>query len=404
MTTEHVFYIISVMKVMCILLPHFFLRCEIARNPQIKGYSPVVVRETGSQKLVLDYSPELADLQPDMELQQALSRHADIRIIHADIPYYWHIYNQILDILETKSPLVEGSEPGLVYIGMDGMQFIYPDDTDFVNAVRDSLPDGFAVQIGIGQSKFIAYLAARQSPQDSDYRTLSGDISSYLKELPCDVLPVSPRSLKKLCTFGIKTLGQITALPPGPLQAQFGLEGMRIWKLAGGRDETPLYPRALEEAIAEDTTLTWVTTSIEAILSTVESLLVKALSNNLQGRGITCLTLWTQGQDSRHWEKTVNYKEPAMDVRSAMPRIKYFLENYPQPGPVEQVGIRITRLGYGITRQKSIFSGTRAKDHLMEDIKQLDLRLGDNQVFQVKEIEPWSRIPERRYALSPLNR
>jgi len=51
------------MKVMCILLPHFFLRCEIARNPQIKGYSPVVVRETGSQKLVLDYSPELADLQ-----------------------------------------------------------------------------------------------------------------------------------------------------------------------------------------------------------------------------------------------------------------------------------------------------------------------------------------------------
>ena len=93
-----------------------------------------------------------------------------------------------------------------------------------------------------------------------------------------------------------------------------------------------------------------------------------------------------------------------MDVRSAMPRIKYFLENYPQPGPVEQVGIRITRLGYGITRQKSIFSGTRAKDHLMEDIKQLDLRLGDNQVFQVKEIEPWSRIPERRYALSPLNR
>jgi len=75
-----------------------------------------------------------------MELQQALSRHADIRIIHADIPYYWHIYNQILDILETKSPLVEGSEPGLVYIGMDGMQFIYPDDTDLLTPSATAFP------------------------------------------------------------------------------------------------------------------------------------------------------------------------------------------------------------------------------------------------------------------------
>jgi DNA polymerase-4 len=364
----------------------------------------VVVRESGSQKMVLDYSPGLADLQPEMELQQALSRHDDVRIIHADIPYYCHSYNRILDTLETKSPVVEGPEPGLVYIGMDGMQLIYPDDNDFVNALRGAIPGDFETQIGIGQSKFLARLAARRNSPNSGFQTLSGDVASYLKDLPCDVLPISLRSLKKLQIFGIRTLGQITALPPGPLQAQFGPEGVRIWELAGGRDETPLFPRSLEQAIEADTTLTWVTTSVEALLSTVESLLVKAMSTDLHGRGITCLILWTQGQDSRHWEKTVNYKEPALDVRSALPRIKYFLENYPQPGPVEQVGIKITRLGYGIARQKSIFSETRAKDHLMEDIKQLDLRLGDNQVFQVKEIEPWSRIPERRYALSPLNR
>jgi DNA polymerase IV len=392
------------MKVLCVILPNFSLRCETSRNPQIKGYRLVVVREIGSQKLVLDYSPEMTDLQPGMELQQALSRHDDICIIQADIPYYRHIYNNILDLLETKSPIIEGTEPGLAYIGMDGMQLIYPDDNDFVNAVREAIPGGFITQIGIGQSKFLAYLAARQSLPDSGFRTLSGDIASHLKDLSCDVLPISSHILKKLRAFGIRTLGQITALPPGPLQSQFGPEGMRIWKLAGGWDEMPLYPRSLEQAIEADTTLTWVTMSVEAPLSTVESLLVKIFSADLHGRGITCLILWTQGQDSRHWEKTVNYKEPAMDVRSAIPRIKYFLENYPQPGPVEQIGIKITRLGYGIARQKSIFSETRARDHLLEDIKQLDLRLGDNQVFQVKEIEPWSRIPERRYALSPLNR
>ena len=93
-----------------------------------------------------------------------------------------------------------------------------------------------------------------------------------------------------------------------------------------------------------------------------------------------------------------------MDVRSAVSRIKRILENYPQPGPVEQAGIKITGLGYPRGRQKSLFREVRAKDHLAEDIKQLELKLGNPQVYTVKEVEPWSRIPERRYALTPTNR
>jgi DNA polymerase IV len=392
------------MKVLCILLPHFPLRCEISRNPQLKESASVVVRESGSQKLVIDYSPELSDFDMSMDLQQVLARHDDIRIVHADLPFYGVSFDRILDALEMRSPVVEGPEPGLAYIGMDGMQLIYKSDNDFVRAVREVIPGDFVTRLGIGCSKFLAYLAARPCPEDNGFQVLCDDVTSYLKDLPCEVLPVSSRSLKKLRGFGIRSLGQITALSPGPLQAQFGPEGLRIWKLAGGRDDTPLYPRSLAEIIEEDITLNWVTTSVAALTSTVESLLAKAMtSKDFHSRGIACLVLWTKGGDSRHWEKTVNFKEPAMDVRSAIPRIRYFFENYPQPGPVEQVGIRITRLGYGIARQKSIFTEIRSRDHLMEDIRQLDLRLGDHQVYQVKEIEPWSRIPERRYAMAPLN-
>ncbi len=89
-----------------------------------------------------------------------------------------------------------------------------------------------------------------------------------------------------------------------------------------------------------------------------------------------------------------------MDLKSVVSRIKPFLENYPQPGPVERVGIKITGLGYRSGRQKSLFSEVRARDHLLDDIKQLEFRLGRPQVFKIKEVEPWSRIPERRYALA----
>ena len=393
------------MKLLCALLPHFPLRCEISRNPQVKRHASVVVQKSGSQKTVLDYSPELTGLRAGMELQEALSRHGEIMIIQADTPYYWSTFNSMLDDMELVSPVVEGVELGLVYLGMDGMQLIYKNDNDFVDAVRRTIPESFVIQVGIGQSKFLAYLAARQHSQDGGFRVLSGDIGTCLQDLPCDVLPISARSQKKLREFGLRTLGQIAGLPLGPVQSQFGPEGMRTWELARGHDDTPLYPRSLEKAIEEDTTLSWVTASIEAILSTLESLLVAAFAKkDLQSKGIACLTVWTRGQNARHWEKVVNFKEPAMDVKSVLPRIKYVLENYPQPGPVEQMGIKITRLSYGVGRQKSIFAEVRAKAHLLQDIKQLELRLRGPQVYEVKEIEPWSRIPERRYALAPLNR
>ncbi|HEY41451.1 MAG TPA: hypothetical protein G4O18_06290 [Dehalococcoidia bacterium] len=93
-----------------------------------------------------------------------------------------------------------------------------------------------------------------------------------------------------------------------------------------------------------------------------------------------------------------------MDTRKAIARIRRVMEDHPQPGPVEQVGIRVEGLGYPRGQQKSLFPEIRSKDHLWEDIKQLELRLGNPQVYRVKEVEPWSRIPERRYTLMPSDR
>jgi DNA polymerase-4/protein ImuB len=379
--------------------------CEALRNPAVKGRPAVVTHAVGSQKLVLDYSPGLDGLRPDMPLQQALSRHGEVVLVPADAPHYWSVFNEILDALEQKSPLVEGADLGYAYIGVDGLQLIYPDDSAILSAVRAAIPGDFASRMGIAGNKFLAYLAALYSPPGG-HRILTGDVDSFLGGLSCDVLPVSLKSRSRLHDFGMHTLGQVAALPPGPLQAQFGPEGKRIWELARGCDATPLYPRFMEAVIEESTALPSVTVSLEAILVAVEMLLSRVFARSgLEGRGIRSLTLWTRSWGAEHWERDVQFKEPVLDVSSAVSRIKRILESFPQPGPVEQVGIRLGRtgLGYPRGRQKSLFSEVRARGHLREDIKQLELRQGNPQVFKIKEVEPWSRIPERRYALTPTN-
>jgi DNA polymerase-4 len=410
------------MKFLCVLLPHFPLSCEIQRHAA-KARPSIILQakdEAGSQKVVLDYSPELERLHPGMALQTALSTYGAVDLVQADIPHYWSVFNQLLDKLAEKSPLVEGSELGCTYIGTDGLQLLYRTAEALVSAIRAVIPAVFKVQTGIAEGKFLSYLIARyagirtdasspdcaRTPQHNHQPAIpfAADIATFLKDLPCDVLPISDKSKGKLHDYGIRTLGQLSNLPPGPLLAQFGPEGKRILELASGYDATPLYPRSVEEIIEESSTLSSVTVSLTSILAAIESLFARTFARDiLKGRGIRSLMLWTRGWSGEHWERSLHFKEPAMDTRSIICRVRLILESYPQPGPVEQLGIRITGLGYSDGRQKSLFSEVRAKDHLMEDIRQLNLRLGDHQIFKVKEVEPWSRIPERRYALTPLN-
>jgi DNA polymerase IV len=392
------------MKFLCVLLPHFPLRCELLRNPSINGHGAVVTRASGAQKLVFDYSPELDGLQYDMPIQQALSRHGDAELVQADVPGYWRTFNDLLDRLEERSPLVEGEELGQVYLGVDGLQLIYPDDAALARAVREVVPDVFTPLIGIAEGKFPACLAARYSIAGG-YRVLGDDTGDFLSAMPCDVLPVPLKTRERLHSFGLHTLGQVSALPAGPLQAQFGPEGKRLAELAAGRDATPLNPRFAKEVIEESTTLLSVTASVEAILVTLENMLNHVFDRlGPRSLGIRGLSLWTRTWSADLWERAVRFKEPSMDTRSTIARLRRTLESYPQPGPVERLGLKITRLGYRRGRQRHLFSEVRAQANLMDDVRQLEMRLGGPQVYKMQEVEPWSRIPERRYALAPIGR
>ncbi len=391
------------MKLLCVLLPHFPLRCEVQQEPSLEGLPALVTYAMGSQRLVLDYSDGLEGLQRGMPLQQALALHGDARMVPADIPRYWEIFDRILDALEEKSPLVEGIDLGYAYLGLDGLQLIYPTDDALIDAVKEVIPAIFSARFGIAGGKFPAYLAALHSPPGGCL-TLTGDMQSFLKDLSCDVLPISLKSRKKLHDFGIRTLGEVAALPQGPVQAQFGPEGKRIWQLARGHDDTPLYPRSLEEVIEESAASPSAAGSLEAVLVTAETLLSRIFAGNrLKGKGIRNLIIWARIWGAGYWERSIQYKEPAADVKSALSRIKHILQNAPLPGPVEELGLKLTGLSGQRGRQGSLFSEVRARDHLLEDVRRLELRMGAPQVFRIKEVEPWSRIPERRRTLTPLS-
>jgi DNA polymerase IV len=391
------------MRILCLLLPHFSLNCEIQRDRELAGRPVAITFSEGAQKLVLDYAPQLKGLQRGMVLQQAISLYGDIEVTHADMPHYWSNFNGILDALELKSPLVEGTDLGEVYIGVDGLHLLYADDEKLVSAMREAIPDVFETRIGIARGKFPAHLCASQCLPGT-YKAAAASIGPEIQDISCDILPVSLKTRSRLHDFGLSTLGQLTGVSPAHLQAQFGPEGQLIWELANGQDDTPLYPRLSEQNFEDSTVLGAVTTSLDLLMLALESMLSRAfIKLSQRGMGIRRITMWTQSWISEHWEKEIRFKEPAMNTRTALLRIKQVIENELQPGPVEQLGIKITGTGRLHARQNSLISQIREREHLFDDIKQMEMRLGAPQLFKLKEVEPWSRIPERRHVLAPLS-
>ena len=171
------------MRILCIYIPHFPLNCEIQRHPELAGHKAAIVFAEGSQKLILDYASGLKCLQHGMPLQQALSMYGGMEILQADMQYYWSVFNRILDELELKSPLVEGLEPGNIYIGIDGMQLIYSTDEMLAKDVRETVPSAFESRIGIAEGKFAAFMAAFQS-RAGDISILNGMFPPFLSRCP----------------------------------------------------------------------------------------------------------------------------------------------------------------------------------------------------------------------------
>ncbi|MDX9986325.1 MAG: hypothetical protein RBR99_02530 [Dehalococcoidales bacterium] len=391
------------MKIFCILLPHFPFTCELIRKPAINKRPALVFNSNSSKRTLIDYSPGLEGLAPGMPLERAIALYGEAETISADLPHYRDMFEQILDCLQQVSPLVENGAEGIVYMGTSGLELLYPEKGDLAHAVRKAVSTEFEVRMGQAEGKFPAYLAATHS-RPGEFTNLIGNLTHSLAKIPVCQLPVSAKIRGKLVSFGLKTLGQVATLPAGALEAQFGPEGKTIHRLANGIDDSPLVPRLPREIITESLELESATSLVEVLLAGFECLLARmftALTTRVMGISRMDITIRTISGESRR--KSIFFKSPAMEIKTALKRLEHVMETWPQPGPAEQLGIRITGISCPLSRQKSLLPEVKSTDHLLGEISQLELKLGGPQLFKFKEAEPWSRIPERRHVLAPLN-
>ena len=388
------------MKIACVLITHLPVKAERRRRVDLRERPVIITKTRGSKQVALDSSSEAAGVIAGMPLQEALSRCKGATLLQADDPYYHAVFERVIDSLAQKSPLVEKAELGCAYVGLDGLGVVYGGEARLVASLLHAAPHDLDPRIGVARGRFPAYVAAVTGGVGGATR-VPDDVAGFLQGLTIDLLPIPWDKKARLHRFGLDTIGQLASLPLGPVQSQLGPEGKVAWDLANGNDPTPLLPYRREESVSESLTFPSPATTLYAVVPAIEMLLGRAFAHPLlRGRRARMVSMEGEVLRKPPWTKSLAFKEAVNSKERALPAIKGALETLELPGALENMRLTLSRITGESGVQAGLFSDIRRQEQLRETMRQLEVRLGVRPpIYRVKDVEPWSRVPERRQAL-----
>jgi DNA polymerase-4/protein ImuB len=306
--------------------------------------------------------------------------------------------------LEQRSPLVEQADLGCAYVGLDSLDEMYGGEARLITSLLQAAPHQFNPRVGVAAGNFPAYVAAVTSGGGQATK-VPQDIGKFLNGFSIDLLPLSWEDQQRLHGFGLHTLDQVDTLSVGSVQAQLGVPGRTAWQLARGTDPSPLVTHQREPVVSESLTFPAPTVTGQALLTGVETLLGRAFARpEVRGRYVRAAALEGRIWRRPPWSKQVVFKDAAGSPDRAFRVIKHALDSVTLPGPLEDLTLTLAGFTGEAGTQASLFTEVRRWEQLREMVRRLEVQLGGKPpIFQVREIEPWSRIPERRRALVPFD-
>lgn len=385
----------------CLAIPSLALQCEMVEHPGLAG-TPVALSDEGRVRVAdLTREARLHGVQAGMTLRDAVALCPGLSILEPRPALVARYADDLVEAMAAVSPLVEPAEPGIVFADMRGTEGLYPRIEDLGRAVFAGIPLRLSPQLGVAGHRFTALVAALRAEPAACVHVADQDMH-FLAPEPIGRLPLPVEDVGRLHLLGIDTCGQLAALPRHAVEAQFGWVGGVAWLAARGEDPRPVRPRPWErERVIERVQAEPPLVSREAILHGVEQMLGRALRQpQARNRFVRSLRLAAETERGALWQHQQVLREPLGDRARLWTVLRAAVEYAGFPGPFSALTLELGGLTAESGRQHSLFhEQTRRREQLDEMVRHLKVRFGESPVSRVVDLEPWHRLPERRYAL-----
>ena len=416
----------------CCWIPLFALRCETARRPELASL-PLALLAPDDTRRLWQVAPlaRRAGVKPGMTVSQAIGLCPALKLCEPDPVHYDEQFARLVAALVTVSPVVEPVELGRAYVGTDGLEWLYGSPQQIVKeiqmlsaecGVRNAECKGkrreandpslkfrtphSAFRIGWGRGKFVSWVAASRAKPGGSVIVRPGEERKFLASQRLAVLPLDPDTHRRLLQLGVKTLGALVALPEEAVVSQFGRPGRRLWRLAAGLVSEPVVGRVVPEPIVAALTFFTPVGNRDLLAHALDKLVDRALGDSRRsGWRVQVVRVHAELEHGASWLVAATLKDPAATRERIAAPLKTQLERSPPAGAVERLVVEFTAFAPG-TAELQLFArdaGAAARAGrrraLQSAAREIALRIRRPMLYHVIEVQPWSRLPERRYAL-----
>ena len=343
-------------------IPSFPLQAVLRSEPGLAGQAVVLGQADAPAVAFCTQSAHLAGVRAGQSLPQAAARCPAMIVRPPQAGLEREAEATLLAAAFSVSPQVELTAPGTCTLDLAGL-----DGARREPALRRVLAElaaaGLEASAAIAPTPVLAFYTACQ--------TMPGEVLAGTREglapLPLAVADPTPEQAAILHQWGIKTLGQLTALKKADVTHRLGRSGLELWERAHGGSVRPLQVKSPpREFVARQ--------DCEHELETLEPLLflfrrfIDRLAAELRNAHVAAqaLELRLKLADDTSHDHLIRLPEPVSDPEILFRALHAYLETVRTSAPIVGVHLRI-QPERSLVRQRGLFDGGLRDPHGFAD-------------------------------------
>jgi DNA polymerase IV len=418
----------------CIVLPYFAAAVE-RRNSAELGRQPLVIGgRPWEPRPVYAFSQEVAQrgVAPGMSLRLAHVLSPQAHFLPATSSRYFGASGEMVDVLTDFTHLIEPEDlwqpfaggreqqtaggrclPARYYLDLEKLPF--PEALSLAREMGRTIrrQTHLAPALGLAPNKFAAQVAATLARPNHLRPVPAEQAAGFLAACTVHFLPLDRETARRLRLLGIRTLGQLAALPAAALRAQFGAALMPYYSRADDlfdlNGSTTVRTVAVEkelQATFRFTTPVADSLSLEAALGRLATTLAGRLQAAGQEGG--ALRLVVIGDNGRQppSDTQLTLRRPTANPQSLALALGELLRQASLSGPVAALTVAAGRLSPATAVQLSLFApagslaGMAPRMQAAQQVLALvAARYGAQCLYQATLADRRHPLPERRFQL-----
>jgi protein ImuB len=381
------------------LIPLFPLRIAVL-EARVAWDDPIALGPApGEAQVIGTCSPAAWNegVRPGLRVGEALARCPALDLVTPHPDAVRMAVDRVTERLEALGAAVEAHGHGMWSFMAGGLMRLHGGLPTVMRRTRAALPVGCDGRVGAAPTPFSSIEAAR-----GGVVVHHDEVAGFLAPLPSSRLPLDAAGHRLLQSLGLRTIGQVAALPHPAVLDRLGRGGERAWLMARGEDDPRLTPRTPPELVEESMDFPESVGALQALEAAMRMLIIRICDRTTaRGGSVRSLVLRASTWDGGSWTSPVALREATADPTriglACIPRLGRI------GAPVTRLAIEADAGGPAGAGQMTLVArpDDERRRRAAAALEQVRASEGDAQVLRLVEIEPWSRLPERQWALGP---